>query len=343
MVEESREAAAESIRQVIEDAGGALRFDRFMAGALYGAHGFYRTEGRAGRRGDFITSPEVGPLFGAVLARALDTWWEELGQLASFTVIDAGAGPGTLARSIMSARPRCIDALHYVAVEVSESQRRMHPPSIESRATMPTETTQGVILANELLDNLPFRLFVFDGGWREAFVGLDGDRFVEWLQVPPTIPPSLPNSAMHGSRAAIHDEACAWVADALGRLTAGRLVAFDYYTTTDAMVSRPWRQWLRTYADHARGAHYLSMVGKQDITVEVALDQLPRPSLVESQADFLRRHGISELVGEGRQAWLSATSAPDVRTMTMRSRISESEALLDMTGLGNFSVAQWIR
>ena len=57
------------------------RFDRFMERSLYGPDGFYQRHGVAGRaRGDFITSPEVGPLFGAVLANALVHWWDELGR-----------------------------------------------------------------------------------------------------------------------------------------------------------------------------------------------------------------------------------------------------------------------
>ena len=57
--------------------------------------------GSAGRRGDFITSPEVGPLFGVVIARYLDAEWERIGRPDPFTVVDVGAGPGTLARSVL--------------------------------------------------------------------------------------------------------------------------------------------------------------------------------------------------------------------------------------------------
>ena len=86
-------------------AEGPLSFSDYVAEALYHPHlGFYATGGRAGRRGDFLTSPEVGPLFGAVVARALDTCWTELGRPAPFVFVDAGAGPGTLARSIDRAR-----------------------------------------------------------------------------------------------------------------------------------------------------------------------------------------------------------------------------------------------
>ncbi|MFM8713464.1 MAG: hypothetical protein ACKOE7_08900, partial [Actinomycetota bacterium] len=107
-------AAADDVRRAIAGAGGAIRFDEFVAIALYGEHGFYtRGGGRAGRRGDFLTSPEVGPLFGAVIARALDTWWVELGRPDPYIVVDAGAGPGTLARAVMATQPRCAHALSY--------------------------------------------------------------------------------------------------------------------------------------------------------------------------------------------------------------------------------------
>src|SRR5207244_1222156 len=73
----------------------------------------------AGRGRDFLTSPAVGPLFGAVLARALDDWWDELANPDPFTVIEAGAGDGSLARDVLAARPRCAPALRYVLVEQS--------------------------------------------------------------------------------------------------------------------------------------------------------------------------------------------------------------------------------
>src|SRR5690606_109978 len=149
---------------------GRLSFREFMHDALYGPTGFYASGGRAGRRGDFLTSPEVGPLFGAVVARYLDAEWERLGRPDPFTVVDAGTGPGTLARAVLAADPACGAALRYVAVEVSDAQRESHPHGVVSSATLPDRPIDGVILANELLDNLPFRLMVFDGGWREAFV-----------------------------------------------------------------------------------------------------------------------------------------------------------------------------
>ena len=156
-------SAAESITAAIVAAGGAISFEHYMGLALYGEGGFYQDGGKAGRRGDFITSPEVGPLFAAVIARYLDDCWNEMGCPSTFDVVEVGAGPGTLARGIFDAQPKCISVLKYVAVEISEAQRALHPSFVESVEVFPDRTIRGVVLANELLDNLPFKLFVYDG------------------------------------------------------------------------------------------------------------------------------------------------------------------------------------
>jgi SAM-dependent MidA family methyltransferase len=329
-----------------------LRFDDFVDAALYGPDGFYTAGGRAGRRGDFLTSPEVGPLFGAVLARAIDAWWADQGHPEPFTVVDAGAGPGTLARAVLSARPAVHEsgALDYVCVEVSAAQRALHPASVRSLAALPDGPVTGVIVANELLDNLPFRLMVNDGGWREAFARRDDDRWVEVLtgSAPPSAAELLPANVPHGARAPVQERAGAWVAEALDRLAAGsRLVVVDYMTArTAALALRPWREWLRTYRGHERGGHYLSDVGQQDITCEVAIDQLVaragEPDAARSQAQFLQRWGIESLVAEGRELWAAQASQPGLEAMRARSRVREAEALLDPHGLGGFTVLEWV-
>ena len=337
-------SAADEISAAIAAAGGAIPFSEYMQLALYGQGGFYTTGGRAGRRGgDFITSPEVGPLFGTVIARALDAWWKELGSPSRFEVVECGAGPGTLARSILAAQPECLAAMHYVAVEISASQRALHPQGIESRETMPDGPITGVVLANELLDNLPFRLFVFDGSWMEAFVSqASGSQFVEVLRTPDVVPSCLPHTAPLGSRAPIQDVAASWVRDCLSKIDHGRLLLFDYCSASTAEISlTPWREWLRTYRDQGRGTHYLSNPGSQDITTQVMIDQLPAGFASSTQADFLKQWGIDVLVIEGATYWENIKHAPDVAAMKMRSRSTEATSLTDFSGLGAFNAHSW--
>jgi len=110
------ERIAERIRRE-----GPITFADFHAAALYDEpDGFFssgRGAGRAGR--DFVTSPEVGTLFGALVARFLDTAWLRLGAPDPFVVIEAGAGRGRLAADVLRAEPACATALRYVLVERS--------------------------------------------------------------------------------------------------------------------------------------------------------------------------------------------------------------------------------
>ena len=366
---------------------GPIRFSAFMDAALYDdTDGFYASGGHAGRRGDFLTSVEVGPLFGAVVARALDTWWDELDRPDPFTVVDAGAGPGTLARSILAAQPRCASALRLVLVERSAAQRARHAdglplvpateafagatdldaddvhdhpataaaaasrgPLVVSLAELPAGPFTGVIIANELLDNLPFDVLVWDGGWRSTLVAVDasdGERLVE-VTVPAGPPAvgvraNLPSIAALGARVPVADDARRWVLDALDRIQHGRLVIIDYTSTTAELASRPWRDWLRTFRANERGVHPLREPGSQDITADVPLDQLPTPSAVGTQAAWLARHGIDALVEEGRRVWSERAAIADLAAMRARSRVREAEALLDPAGLGGFTVAEWV-
>jgi len=339
--------AADDLSNAIAESGGSIDFATFMSIALYGEHGFYTRPdgvGRAGRRGDFITSPEVGPLFGQLLARHIDNEWRRCGSPTTFTVVDAGAGPGTLARSILAASPECMSALHYVAVEASATQRAMHPDNITSTDVMPQHIDNGIIIANELLDNLPFHLWVFDGGWRRARVAIGSGGFAEILEsVPP--PVCLPSMARHGSRAPEQVGAQQWLRDALRSLNTGSVLVIDYCTPLTAIAAAaPWREWLRTYVGHERGGHYLKNPGSQDITCQVMIDQLTHvaePDGVRTQAQFLQMLGIDGLVAEGREAWTASASRPTLEALKMRSRVSEAEALLDPAGLGSFSVLEW--
>jgi SAM-dependent MidA family methyltransferase len=127
----------------------------------------------------------------------------------------------------------------------------------------------------------------------------------------------------------------------------GSVLVIDYAVDATAeLAERPVGEWVRTYASHGSGGGPLDAVGRQDVTVEVALDQLTAvaaPSVTDTQSDWLRRWGIDELVDEGRRIWDERAGAGDLAAIRARSRIVEADALCDPTGLGAFRVVEWHR
>ena len=310
-----------------------MRFDRFVEEALYGPLGFYTTGGRAGRHGDFLTAVEAGPLFGLVTARALDAWWREAGCPRPFVVVEGGAGRGQWCRMIRAAEPECGAALTWVAVERSEAlAAEAATAADEVVAELPTSAH--VVIANELLDNLPFRLLRRSpAGWDELFV-VDGEPvWAECDEMPPF-------DAALGATVPWQQTAAAWVDEALAT-GAARVVCLDYGDTTETLAARPWQEWVRTYAAHGHGTDPWRSPGRQDITCEVAWDQLPGAPVVSTQADWLRRHGIDALVEEGRAVWQKRAHLGDLAAVAARSRVGEAAALTDPHGMGAFLVLEW--
>ncbi len=307
-----------------------LRFDAYQQAALYDPdHGFYGAgRGRAGGRGgDFLTSSEVGPLFGAVLARYIDGVWTLLGSPRHFTVVEVGAGRGTLARSILAAQPQ--SEPDYVAVEVSAALRAEHPAGVTSLAELPSRPFgAGVVIANELLDNLAVRLVELGG---EVWIGPDGEE----------LRPSELALPISG-RVPVAEAAADWVDQARRVVSEGSVLVFDYgVQSTAELAQRPWQEWLRTYRDHERGDPPWFGPGTQDITCEVPFDQLPVARSLVRQAQWLADHGIDALVEDGRRVWAERAQVGDLESLRARSRIREAEALTDATGLGAFWVAEW--
>jgi SAM-dependent MidA family methyltransferase len=353
---------------------GPLPFSTVMDLALYDAdHGFYASGGSAGRRGDFITSPEVGPLFGAVVARALDTWWDELGRPAPYVVVEGGAGVGTLALAVLAAAPRCAPALRYVMVERSAGLQARHGehlalaeaatalgidgahdgPVVVSLSDLPAGPHTGVVIANELLDNLAFDLVVRTAdGWGEVRVGADDSGGLHRHVVPAgerlaTAVLTVAPDVEVGTVLPVQAEAAAWVGDALEMVERGRVVVVDYAVRgTAELADRPADGWLRSFRGHERVGDPLVELGTADITADVCLDQIEHgagsATSIMAQAEWLRSHGIDELVEEGRQGWAEGAGVGDLAALKARSRVREADALLDPDGLGGFLVAEWV-
>lgn len=374
---------------------GPLPVSTVLDVALYNSQvGFYETGGLAGRRqGDFLTSPEVGGLFGAVVARALDGLWQQMGEPDPYLVVEAGAGSGTLARAVLAADPACARALRYVLVERSAALRRRHGaylpledpalvmPPVDPESGRPlAEAPPGpicaslvdlprvsgvpaVVLANELLDNLPFDVAERGShGWSEVRVGLGDSLSLDDVaatadhpgltEVPVPLDEAraaeldrLAPDAPEGGRVPLQRAASNWLRSALAVAgPVGRVVVFDYAATTAELAHRPQVSWLRTYRGHSRGGGYLDNLGGQDVTCEVAIDQLAAvtaPVRDSSQSAWLEAWGIGELVAEAKETWAARAHLGDLAALAARSHINEARALLDPEGLGAFRVLEW--
>ncbi len=336
-----------------------------MEAALYGEGGFFAS-GRGARR-DFVTSPEVGSLFGACVARALDRCWHALDEPDPFLVVEAGAGNGRLARDVGRAAPECLTALRYVLVERSAALRGeqrtrlpLDPPDealgpfarrtgedapVPATAAGPVFATldelpalhaaTGVVFANELLDNLPFGIAEWDGArWQEVRVGTDDDRFVEVL-VPMAAPLSIDVPA--GTRVPLPAGLERWCAACDHVLRRGFVILIDYMAEIAELPTRPW---LRTYRENDRGMPPLVAPGMQDITADVVVENVLaathgfRLSAHTTQAAWLRGLGIDDLADEGARQWREGAHRGDLDALAGRSRVHEAAALTDPAGLG---------
>ena len=287
---------------------GPLTVADFMDLALYAPGvGYYaRASQRSGRTGDFFTSADVGPVFGALLAERFAAFWQDLGGGSGqprVDLVEAAAGNGRLTRDILDAaetrHPRFYGAVTAHLVERSPEARAAHAEVLARHAAcvatssdeLPA-TISGIVFANELLDAFPVHLVEMrQGGLEEVYVDLDGGRLVERLGPlsSPAIAAYLAEAGVEleaGARAEINLAAVAWVRRAASRLSRGFLVLFDYGYEAAELYSEARRQGtLATYHRHVVDApgegghaepHWLVDPGSRDLTSHVDFTSIRR-------------------------------------------------------------------
>ncbi|HEY5639201.1 MAG TPA: SAM-dependent methyltransferase [Dehalococcoidia bacterium] len=347
-----------AIASAIDDAGDALPFRDFMALALYHPALGYYTSAREviGRAADYVTSPELTPLFGAMLGRQLREMWERLGRPQRFDAVETGPGTGVLARDVLAwaarTTPEFAAALQYTLVETSRALVK------RQRATLAAEGLKarwskslpagirGCILSNELLDALPVHLVTVQGGaLREIFVKRDGDGFGEELRDPAADVTAyfealglLPGE---GCRAEVNIEATRWMADAAHALDRGRgyVLTFDYGYEAEELYA-PWRTdgTLLCFYRQNPSADPYARIGRQDITSHVDFTTIRRSGEnaglrtlgLTTQAEFLGALGIGEALEP------PTGDRPDMEEYFARRRAVTD--LIDPGGLGRVKV-----
>jgi SAM-dependent MidA family methyltransferase len=164
--------AMDAVREAIGERG-PITFAEYMELALYGPGGFYE-QPRIGPHEDFVTSPHVHPIFATLLAKAAREIWEQSEQPVPFKIVEVGPGDGTLAAGLLAELEDL--SVRYTAVERSSHALAALAlvPGIEPSPELPTSAD--LVIGNEVLDNLPFRLL---RGTKEIRIGLDDDRLIE--------------------------------------------------------------------------------------------------------------------------------------------------------------------
>jgi len=343
---------------------GRMTFRDFMEMALYHPrHGYYRSpREKMGRAGDYLTSPEVHPLFGHMVGRQLAEMWEVLGSPARFDLLEMGAGNGLLARDVLRwaqrLHPAFLKALTYRIAETSlalvERQRQTvealglrlgRKVTWEPDEVPAVSSVSGCLLSNELVDSFPVHRVAVEGGeLLEVYVVWREGRFQEELG-----PPSTPELAAYferlgllpgeGCRAEVNLAALVWMRRVAAALARGFVLTFDYGHEAGDLYA-PWRRdgTLLCFYRHNPSSDPYARVGKQDMTAHVDFTSLVEegrrqglePLGVTSQSRFLAALGIGEALSPAPGAELSLEEY-----YARRRAVSE---LLDPAGLGRIRV-----
>lgn len=351
------EGLLERIRGEIRSSG-PMPFARFMELALYDpGGGYYRgPDPRPGRGGDFLTAPELHPIFGACLATGLEDVWHRLDRPDPFVVREHGAGTGALARSILDALedPDLRRAIRYEPVEIEPRRVEAFLAALEAAghgdAVRPPgpDPFDGVVLANEVLDALPVHR-VRQRGDRlvELAVALDDQDGLREVGIDPTTPALERRLADEGVtlRDGQTAEIClaldAWVTAAAAPLRRGLLLLIDYGAPADELYDPRRRPdgTLRAYLRHTVHDDPFRAVGRQDLTAHVDLTAVERAAAAAGLALVGRTTQAELLMGLGIEDRLRAIQAdPDTTLESYTLLRSSLMRLLDPAAMGRFRV-----
>lgn len=270
-------AVQKLLAEQVARAGGWLPFDRFMALALYAPGlGYYANLSRKfgtlpGSGSDFVTAPEMSPLFGRALAVQVR---EALERTDTAEVWEFGAGSGALAAELMlELGPR---VRRYTIVELSASLRERQQEAlgpfadrVQWLAELP-EAMEGVVIGNEVLDAMPVKLLARKNlVWHERGVTVAEGRLA-WSDVLTHLRPPVEPAGTHDYVTEIHHQAQAFMRTLAERLRRGAAFFFDY-GFPEAEYYHPQRHMgtLMCHRGHMADPDPLESPGEKDITAHV--------------------------------------------------------------------------
>ncbi|MDZ7645087.1 MAG: SAM-dependent methyltransferase [Woeseiaceae bacterium] len=330
------ERVTASLKSLIADAGGSISFGEFMQHALYAPGLGYYAAGtqKFGAAGDFVTAPEVSPLFGRVLARQSAG---VLAQLGNADVLEFGAGSGALAEHVL-AKLAALEQLprHYLILDVSADLRERQRERLT--ATLPAlvdrvrwldalpKDFRGVVIANEVADALPVERFVVGSdGLQQMRVAVDDDRFAwrrasapGWMKdAVATIERDLGRALPPGFVSELSPGLHGWLADIGASLGEAVVFLFDYGVARHEYYA-PDRDggWLRCHFRHRVHGDPLVYPGIQDLTAWVDFTAAAEAAVAAglsvagfvTQAGFPLNGGLAEELAELRRRRVGGTA-----------------------------------
>jgi SAM-dependent MidA family methyltransferase len=348
---------AEHIRAEIAAAGGLLPFDRFMDLALYAPGLGYYVAGavKLGRDGDFVTAPEISPLFGRCLATQCA---EVLDRIGGGNLLELGAGTGTLAVEVLQAleQANTLPERYFIlepSPDLQERQRtliRERVPHLEERCAWLTRLPsklRGVVLANEVLDAMPVHRFRIrnDGGIDEIYVAERAGALVE-------VAAAVRSPGFADAVAALQAEGFAqapgytseinvrlphWLKALSLALEKGLILLVDYGYPRQAYY-QPDRTMgtLMCHLRHQAHGDPYTQIGLQDITAHVDFTAVAEAGVAAgldlagftTQANFLIGCGIDRLLSESNAPF---ELTPGAKQLLLPTAMGERFKVLGLT------------
>jgi SAM-dependent MidA family methyltransferase len=281
------------IQTAIHDAGGWLPFDRFMELALYAPGlGYYANDlrkfglmpsGDIASGSDFVTAPELTPLFGHTLARQVA---QALQQTQTTDIWEFGAGSGALAAQLLAALDKLGQRVtRYTIVDLSSSLRQRQQQALAAFgdkvqwASHLPDAMQGVVVGNEVLDAMPVKLLArVQGAWYERGVIVQSAHEFDWQDRPTALRPPLEIEGEHDYLTEIHPQAEAFVRTLAQKLNAsaqdgkggGAAFFIDYgFPETEYFHPQRYMGTVMCHQGHQADGDPLEQVGLKDITAHV--------------------------------------------------------------------------
>lgn len=332
---------------------GWMPFSRYMERVLYAPGSGYYSGGlqKFGAGGDFVTAPELSPLFGRSLARQL----ADLMALSAPAVIEAGAGSGRLAADLLAELERlgCAPA-HYAILELSAELRLRQQalitaevPHLADRVvwldSLP-EQFDGVVIGNEVLDAMPVeRLRGTADGFEQAGVTVadDGALVLAWRPAPADLADEARTLGFtEGYDSEINFAARAWTAEWARRIGCGALLLIDY-GFPQAEYYHPDRRSGTLMCHYRHHAHTdpMWMPGLNDLTAHVDFTAIAQAGFdaglslagYTSQAHFLLNCGVLELLSQDADALTRSRQNAALNRLTSPAEMGELFKVICLT------------